>query len=292
MNNELHRASFDTSIVNRIVMVKKKKKRTKTKVKQSSSSTSALVVLLLLVLGVVSLFTMLPQGILPDILTNYVKGKKTLRGRDNSDKPNFDETVWEGVGEDEEVPSKPITKKKKKKRKKRKKKKKSTMSKISKITSEDTQPSTTTDTETATTEGVTTSATESELPTTNEKVIDTKSSGSTANDDTVETKEETAEVNETTEANETKDTDDLEETEETDETDEDETDETDETEDASEYSEARMRHTEYDFCKSHMKKGKSLITIFTTMHPSTDSIKMLAQQNTLQVRRFFEKMKM
>lgn len=262
-------------------MVKKKKKRTKTKVKQSSSSTSALVVLLLLVLGVVSLFTMLPQGILPDILTNYVKGKKTLRGRDNSDKPNFDETVWEGVGEDEEVPSKPITKKKKKKRKKRKKKKKSTTSKISKITSEDTQPSTTTDTETATTEGVTTSATESELPITN---------GSTANDDTVETKEETAEVNETTEANETKDTDDLEETEETDETDETDEDETDETEDASEYSEARMRHTEYDFCKSHMKKGKSLITIFTTMHPSTDSIKMLAQQNTLQVRRFFEKM--
>jgi hypothetical protein len=48
------------------------------------------------------------------------------------------------------------------------------------------------------------------------------------------------------------------------------------------YSEARLRHAEYAFCANHMEKGKSLITVFTTMHPSKDALKMLAQENVLQ----------
>ena len=50
----------------------------------------------------------------------------------------------------------------------------------------------------------------------------------------------------------------------------------------SKYSEARQRHAEYAFCANHLEKGSSLITVFTTMHPSKDPIKMLAQQNVLQ----------
>ena len=49
------------------------------------------------------------------------------------------------------------------------------------------------------------------------------------------------------------------------------------------FSEAKLRHAEFAYCASqHMAKGKPLVALFTTMHPSKDPLKMLAQQNTLQ----------
>ena len=48
------------------------------------------------------------------------------------------------------------------------------------------------------------------------------------------------------------------------------------------FSEIKLRHTEYKYCANHMAIGKSLITLFTTLHPSKDKLKILAQKNVLQ----------
>ena len=44
----------------------------------------------------------------------------------------------------------------------------------------------------------------------------------------------------------------------------------------------QLRHQEFEYCANNRAKNVPLLTLFTTLHPSKDPLKVLAQQNTLQ----------